>query len=112
MAILDDVVDLINNPRETLAAEYKSELDLSDNQSKAKFARHIAALANYGGGHLVFGFNDDLTIATKTEFPLIDRDAVAGIIKSYLDPAFQCDVRVVVGESGARHTLVIVPSHG
>jgi hypothetical protein len=61
---------------------------------------------------LVFGFNDDLTKAAVTEFPGVDRDAVAGVVKSYLDPAFQCDVRVVVGESGARHTLVVVPSHG
>jgi hypothetical protein len=95
VATPDDLTDLIDSPSETLAVEYKSGLDLSDNLSKAKFARHVAALANYGGGCLVFGFNNDMTRADQTEFPTIDRDAVAGIVKSYLDPAFQCEVRPV-----------------
>src|ERR1700722_6736407 len=101
MAAHDDLIDLVDNPDETLAVEYKSELDPSDNQSKAKFARHVAALANHGGGHIVFGFNNDLTRAAITEFPAIDRDAVAGIVKSYLEPPFQCEVRVVTAQSGA-----------
>jgi predicted HTH transcriptional regulator len=86
MAKQDDLIELLDNPDETLAVEYKSELDLSDPRSKADFARHVAALANHGGGHLVFGFNNDLTRAAQTEFPAVDRDAVAGIIKSYLNP--------------------------
>jgi hypothetical protein len=86
MAPPDDLTDLVDNPEETVAAEYKCEVDLLDNLCKAKFARHLAALANYGGGHLVFGFNDDMTRATKTEFSAIDRDAVASVVRSYLDP--------------------------
>ena len=112
MATPDDLTELVDNPSETLEVEYKAELDLSDDVSKAKFAQHVAALSNHGGGHLVFGFNNDLTRAAQTEFPDVDRDAVAGIVKSYLDPAFQCDVRVVTAQSGARHTIVVVPSHG
>jgi predicted HTH transcriptional regulator len=112
MATPDELTDLVDHPSETLAVEYKSVLDLSDNRSKANFARHVAALANFGGGYLVFGFNDDLTRGDQTEFPAIHRDAVAAIVKSYLDSVFQCDVRVVAAESGARHTVVVVPSHG
>jgi len=112
VATPDDLTDLIDNPSETLAVEYKSGSDLSDSLSKAKFARHVAALANYGGGCLVFGFNDDMTRADRTEFPTIDRDAVAGIVKSYLDPAFQCEVRTVTARDGVPHTIVVVPSHG
>src|SRR5271157_529842 len=112
MAKHDDLIDLVDNPDETLAVEYKSGLDLSDPRSKANFARHVAALANHGGGYLVFGFNNDLTRAAQTEFLAVDRDAVAGIVKSYLNPPFQCEVRVVTARSGARHTIVVVPSHG
>lgn len=112
MATPDDLTDLVDSPSETLAVEYKASLDLSDGLSKAKFARHAAALANYGGGYLVFGFNDDMTSADRTEFPTIERDAVAGIVKSYLDPAFQCEVRTVSTRHGVRHTIVVVPSHG
>jgi hypothetical protein len=112
MAMHDDLIDLIDNPDETLAKEYKSEVDLASPPSKADFARHVAALSNLGGGYLVFGFNNDLTRAAQTEFPAIDRDAVAGVVKSYLEPPFQCDVRVVTATCGARHTIVMVPSHG
>jgi hypothetical protein len=112
MALADDLTDLVDNPSETLAVEYKSEFDLSNPRSKANFARHVAALANYGGGYLVFGFNNDLTSAAKTEFSALDRDTIAGIVRSYLDPPLQCDVRVVTARSGARHTIVVVPSHG
>jgi hypothetical protein len=112
MTLADDLTDLVDNPSETLAVEYKSGFDLSDPRSKANFARHVAALSNHGGGYLVFGFNDDLTRAAQTEFPALDRDTVAGIVKSYLDPPLQCDVRVVIARSGARHTIVVVPSHG
>ena len=112
MASQDDLADLVDKPDETLAAEYKSELDLADGRSKANFARHVAALANHGGGYLIFGFNNDLTVAAQTEFPAIDRDAVASVAKHYLDPPFQCDVRIVTSASGARHTVVVVPSHG
>lgn len=111
MATHDDLIDLTDNPDETLAAEYKSEVDLTNPRSKANFARHVAALSNHGGGHLVFGFNNDLTRAVQTEFLAIDRDAVAGVVKSYLDPPFQCEVRVVTATGGARHTIVVVPSH-
>jgi predicted HTH transcriptional regulator len=53
--------DLVEAPRERLDAEYKAWLNLSDNESRAKIARHICALANFGGGYLVFGINDDMT---------------------------------------------------
>src|SRR5271165_788215 len=72
MAEPDDLTELVDHPSETQAVEYKAELDLSNNVSKAKFARHIAALSNHGGGHLVFGFNNDLTRAAQTEFPHVD----------------------------------------
>jgi predicted HTH transcriptional regulator len=57
--------ELVDHPNETLDCEYKSWLDLStDNTARADLARHIAALANHGGGQLVFGFKDqDLTYA-------------------------------------------------
>ena len=55
-----DLNDLIEIPRETLEIELKKWLDLSEPVVRANIARHLAALANYGGGYLVFGFEDDL----------------------------------------------------
>jgi predicted HTH transcriptional regulator len=49
---------LVDTPNETLEVEYKSWLDLDDNETRADLARHIAAIANHGGGYIVFGFDD------------------------------------------------------
>jgi hypothetical protein len=89
----------------------KSNLDFSDKVSKAKFARHVAALANYGGGYIVFGFKDDMSRDARTEFPEVNHDTVASVVNSLLTPPLHCEVRVVVASGGARHTVVCVPSH-
>lgn len=45
---------IVDDPNETLATEYKSWLDLLDNpEARADTARHIAALANHGGGTIM-----------------------------------------------------------
>ena len=57
----DDLKDLIENPRENEGIELKSWVDLDDAYQRAQLARHLAALANHGGGYLIFGFKDDLS---------------------------------------------------
>lgn len=59
-----ELQELVDDPNETLDSEYKSWLDLSNSASRADLARHIAALANHGGGAMVLGFTD----ATPHEF--------------------------------------------
>jgi predicted HTH transcriptional regulator len=60
----DELSELVDSPNETLEVEYKSWLNLADdNEARADLARHIAALSNHGGGHIVFGFTDDLRFA-------------------------------------------------
>lgn len=44
------LVDLIELGNENLGIEYKSWMDLSERVAAANIARHIAALANFGGG--------------------------------------------------------------
>lgn len=43
---------------EDLGVEYNAWIDTSDGEVRAKLARHIAALANNGGGYLIFGVDD------------------------------------------------------
>ncbi len=105
--------DLIDNPNETLAVEYKSWLDLTDNAVRADLARHIAALANHGGGSIVFGFTDELKFAGPSPYSVpINRDTVAAIIKRYLEPTFQCDILTITSNAGNEHSVVLVPPHG
>ncbi|MCE9523139.1 MAG: ATP-binding protein, partial [Alphaproteobacteria bacterium] len=88
----DDPQDLVDNPAETLSVEHKQWLDLTDKGVRADLARHIAALANHGGGVIVFGFTDDMKFAGANPFAAVDRDVIASIVTKYLEPPFHCDV--------------------
>lgn len=109
-----DLADLVDVPRETLDIELKGWVDLDDKVARAKIACHLAALANHGGGYLVFGFTDKLERADGRPERLdhYNRDQISGIIKKYLTPAFQCDVALVPASDGAIFPVIRVPSHG
>ncbi len=47
---------LLDYPREEMATEIKGWLDLSGRDVRARLAKELIALANYGGGYLLFGF--------------------------------------------------------
>ena len=107
--------DLIEFPLETLENEYKGWIDdFSDIIVQAKIARHLAALANHGGGHLVFGFQDNLSLDPNRP-PSLDkynRDIFTSIVKHYLKPSFQCDVYIVSNKNGQEFPIVRIPGHG
>jgi hypothetical protein len=105
---------ILDEPNESLAVEYKEWLDLSRPEVRANLARHIAALANFGGGTIVLGITDAMHFAGNNPFPNppCNRDVIASIVKKHLDPPFQCDVRQVVSSLGNTHPIVIVPPHG
>jgi hypothetical protein len=109
-----DLTDLVDYPRETLDIELKEWVDLKDRVAQAKLAKHIAALANHGGGYLVFGFCDDQSVAPTRPSDLthFSRDAFSGIVKRYLTPTFQCDVVMVAASSNLVYPVIRVPSHG
>jgi hypothetical protein len=111
----DELQELVDNPTETLDAEYKEWLDLkNDIGTKAALARHIAALANYGGGTIVLGFSDTMQFAGPNPFRNMsyDRDLIASIVKKYLELPLQCDVYMVKSGSGQEHPVILVPPHG
>lgn len=109
-----DLTDLVDYPRETLDIELKRWIDLRERVAQAKIARHIAALANHGGGWIVFGFCDDGTVDPErpAELSLYNRDTFGGIVTRLLTPAFQCDVQLVKASSGMNYPVVRVPPHG
>jgi predicted HTH transcriptional regulator len=109
-----DLADLVDNPRETPDVEVKGWLDLDDSVTRANLARHIAALANYGGGYLVFGISDDLTRDQNRPQSLekFNRDVFSSIVRKYLTPTLQCDVAIVTASDGVEFPVVRVPSHG
>jgi Putative DNA-binding domain len=109
-----DLRDLVDQPKETLSIEIKSNLDLSTIEHRADLARQICALANHGGGYIVFGFSDNLLpvpIAGDVH-SLYGRDAISSIVATFLTPALLCDVAYVTSSNGLVHPVVSVPGHG
>ena len=107
--------DLVDAPRERLDVEYKSWLPLKDRAVQAELAKDLCALANYGSGYLVFGIANDMTSAGEPSHQdgPFDQDSLSGIVKRYLNPAFQVQVyEVKSARTGITHPVIWVPSHG
>src|SRR5260221_4793564 len=110
-----DLQDLVENPPEILDVELKDWMDIAnDGVARANVARHIAALANHGGGYLLFGFHDNRTPNPSSPYPIeaFHRDIISSIVKEYLTPTFQCEVDFITSRAGTTHPVVWVPSHG
>ncbi|MGN6665172.1 MAG: AlbA family DNA-binding domain-containing protein [Solirubrobacterales bacterium] len=106
--------ELVQQPREDLGTEIKAWLDLSLNALRAELARELIALANHGGGFIVFGFVDD-DDGWHPEGPcpfdlaLYSQDNLNGICEHYAEPHFHCDVHRVRTSGGPEHVVVVVP---
>lgn len=109
-----ELLDLVAGINENLGIELKAWIDTGDGEARAKLARHIAALANHGGGYLIFGIDDKTRKplgATGLELKLYSQDTIAGIVRKYLDPRVQVIVEHV-SHDGVTYPLLVVPSHG
>ena len=109
-----ELCEFVDTPRECRKVEYKTWLDLDDNETRANLARHLCALANYGGGYLVFGINDNMTSAGERPMDAksYNHDTLSGIINRYLRPTFEISVYEVKSEiTEILHPVVWVPSH-
>lgn len=110
-----ELQELVDSPNESLEAEYKEWLDLvNSNEARANLARHLAALSNFGGGNIIIGFTDAMQFAGPNPHPHVsyDHDLIAGIVKKYLEPPFQCNVFNVQSSAGNEHPVIVVPPHG
>ena len=109
-----DIQDLIVSPCRALEVEYKSWRNLDHPDDRAELARDLAALANHGGGFVVFGFQErnlepDDTDPFRTNCTI---ERVNAIVQTYLDPPIECAVVTAVAPSGTTHTVIRVSGHG
>ncbi|MEH2700162.1 ATP-binding protein [Rhizobium leguminosarum bv. viciae] len=119
MTILTDVEQMLEdlkNRSEKLDVEFKAWMDISPTNKSAqgKIARHIAAIANYGGGRLYFGVDDDGNAQPASmEYDLnhYRSDVINNLLKTRLEPPLQCEVRRVE-LAGVEYPVVYIPSHG
>jgi Putative DNA-binding domain len=109
-----DLSDLLVVANENLGLEFKAWMDTRNHEARAKLARHIAALANHGGGYLIFGVDDKTRKplgATDLDLALFGQDAISSIVKKYLEPRVQVLIEQMQHE-GVTYPVVVVPSHG
>ena len=112
---LDRLASIIDHRNEEPDIEYKSWMNLSDPEHKSKLAKHLCALANYGGGWIVFGIADDGSHAEPHPEDLkgYNQDIINGIVSRYLTPPFHCNVHFVTSPiTKKKYPIVRVPSHG
>jgi hypothetical protein len=108
------LIDLLDSPREDMAVEIKAWLDLDDKVVSADFARELLALANHGGGTVVFGFDDKpsgWSASGPCPYPdsAYSQDALNNLCKRHADPPFHCAVRRLMSSLGNEHVVVEVP---
>jgi hypothetical protein len=110
---VSELQDLVEQPAEREWLELKSWVDLTDPTIRANMARHLAAISNYGGGYLVFGFEKDGTRSPRKDNVrrLYSHDVLAGIVGRYLHPKFQCEVSFPEF-LGIEHAVIWIPPHG
>ncbi len=116
---LNELNNLLEEPRETLDVELKEDLEIKkDKNHRALIAKEIIALANNGGGYLIIGYreHDDGSYEpkplNKNQLSKWSTDNVQSIIEKYVDPTFQCEVHHVErSNSTDKFPIIIVPGN-
>lgn len=107
---------LLAEPREDLGAEYKGWLDLSTNEHRAILAKAAIALANHGGGFIVWGMTEQgesfVSAARPGEIPEVTQDAINSAVNRFASPSFHCRMYSVDHpQSGVTHPIISVPGN-
>jgi len=105
---------LLDFPLEDVGTEIKDWLDLSQKQERANLARELIALANHGGGYVLFGFSDTTAGWTPSgacphDLKHYTSDEVNNILKAHAEPMFECFTHRVFSALGNEHVVVRVP---
>lgn len=109
-----ELVRLLDHPLEHLATEIKDWLNLDEAAVRGDLARELIALANHGGGYVLFGFAD-LTTGWSPSGPCphnlkrYSPDAINNILKAHAEPVFDCYTHHLQSSAGTQHVVVQVP---
>ena len=109
-----DIQSALDRGAESQEVEYKDWVNLRDPVARAEIAKDLAALANFGGGYLIFGRTDDGQSSANppSSFEQFEAEQFNLIATRYLLPAFQCEVFSATPSDGGDVCIVVrVPSH-
>lgn len=109
-----DLEGLLGTPREAIDVEIKSWLDFANNDVRAKVGKTINALANSGGGYVLFGFKEmadgQFDPEAQPDGARITQDIIQDIVERYLQPTFQCTLNYAFSRAhGAELPVLVVP---
>ncbi len=98
-----ELEQLLINPNEGLSVEHKSWLNLSDNGDRARIAKAAIALANEGGGIIVFGMREGgnvaggfQSIAKPENIQRYHQDNLNAAINRFAEPALHSELLFAV----------------
>jgi hypothetical protein len=116
MLSADELSSLLEDPNETLSAEYKSWLDLEVPDDAATLAKAAIAMANHGGGVIILGMREQAedgalrSMPRPGTIPRYNPDDVNVAVNRYAEPEFHCDLAFRKHrESNVEHAFVLVP---
>lgn len=118
MPLTTELLALLDEPNETLTAEYKSWLDLGETRNRSVLAKAAIALANSGGGIIVLGMRHQEgkgpleSVPKPVEVDPYTQDDVNQAINRFADPEFHCElVSAVHPVTKVEHPFVRVPGN-
>jgi hypothetical protein len=101
--------------RETPRLEFKRELDLSTAGLKAEAEQDIQGLANSGGGHLIYGIDEDTlsdgSLVAGTLMPLADGalpEQLNNVLDDRGEPKVPFDLHVISAQTGGIYIVIEV----
>ena len=106
---------LISAPIEGLGAEYKSWLNLTEKDDRAKLVKAIIAMANHGGGYVILGMTEQdgtlCSVHPEEGIPIITQDSVNNAVRRYVEAPLHCAVYSIDHpDTDVSHPVVVVPS--
>lgn len=117
MPSIEELRPLIAQPREDLAVEYKSWLDVAGStEHKAVLAKAAIAIANHGGGYIVIGLEDQghqlVPVAKPAAISELSQDVVNAAVHRFATPPFHCELyHVPYAATGTTHPVIAVPGN-
>lgn len=111
---IDELIQLIENPREALNIELKNWIDPETDEGKSKIVKAVIAMRNNNGGYIVIGFDNE-TLQPDNENMLEDIkekyhfDKIQAMVSKYCSQQFEVKVDFVERDS-VDFPIITIPS--